>query len=109
MVDYDRSLNWTDFPQERKVKGSSNMPGKLTIQWGKTSNDFNKVPYNYLDDAIKLAKGYLLQEAARIRDQVKLATSKVEIDGSVLQNQGDRWVEEVETNWKQRGFAVLVK
>ena len=107
--DWSKALRVEDRIYERKVIGSTTVPGKLTIQWGKWDPDFNKIPFTELDEALKLGKAYLLQEAARLRDAVKLNNTKIEVNGSVLKTDGDKWEEEVMTSWKTRGWAILVK
>jgi hypothetical protein len=104
LVDFTRALQIDDRPQERKVYGLLSTPGDITLQWLKVSEDFNDIIYSHVDNAIKLAKGFLMQDAARIRSQVTV-NSKATLESSVIKADGDRYVEEVENEWKNRGFA----
>ena len=108
LVDYTKALRVVDYPEERKVKGSTNISGALFIQWASKSEDFNKIIFNYKDDAIKLGKAYLIQDSFRLREQVKIS-GKIEINTTALIDQANTWEEEVMAKWTTRGFAVIAK
>lgn len=109
VIDYSKAVRVEDYPDQRVVKGSTSLSGYLSIQWAKWSKDFSKITFSYIDDAIKLAKAYLLKEAARLRDQFQINTSKVSVNGDALREDARIWEEEVISNWKGRGFPVMVK
>jgi hypothetical protein len=108
LMDYSRALRINDYPDLQKVKGFTNISGDITIIWAQKSNIFNDIPYNFKDDAIKLAKAYLLQDITRLRDQLKVST-KIEIDTATMKADGDRWEESVIRKWETRARAVIVK
>lgn len=109
ITDYAHALHIEDFPNERKVKGSTTTAGFLSIQWAKRSTNFGDVTFTHLDDAIKLAKAYLLQDAARLRDSIKLANSKIDIDINKIAADGEKWEDEVMNRWSRKGFGIVVK
>jgi hypothetical protein len=109
MIDYIKAVRVTDYPNERKVRGSSNIAGELLIKWASSTEDFSDIQYNKKDDAIKLAQGYLLKEAARLRSQAVITSSKVSINTDVLLRDGEAYIQEVTQSWKSRGFAVVGK
>lgn len=108
IIDYTKALRVEDYPQDRKIKGETNLSGTLTVEWAKKSIYFNDIIYNYKDDAIKLAKAYLLQDSYRLREQAKVQ-SKVEINTQVFLEDASRWETEVTEKWKKRGFAIIIK
>ena len=109
LTDYAHAFYIQDYPDERLVKGSTTTTGYLSIQWARRSNKFSDITFSYLDDAIKLAKAYLLQDASRLRDSVKLANSKIDIDINKIAADGEKWETEVMKRWSRRGSGVLVK
>ncbi len=109
LIDYSQALRVEDYPNAREVRGSTAVRGTLSIQWLKRSNDFNDVQFTYLDEALKLSKAYLMQDAYRLRETAKVNNSKVEINSQPLKDDAEKWEAEVMASWKQRGFAVIVK
>ena len=109
MVNHAHALDVWDSPQERKVRGSTTTYGTLSIQWAKYSLNFNQIPFNYKDDAIKLGKAFLIQDASRIRGAAKIPGSSVDLDENPLLKDSDRWEEEVITLWKASGSVAIVK
>jgi len=108
LIDYTQAFMLEDYPEERKLKGSTSISGTLTVQWAKRSDSFSSIYYNHKEDAILLGKAYLLQESARLRSQAQIQT-KVSIDVSRMAEDGQRWEQEINQKWKSRGFAVLAK
>lgn len=108
LMDYTQAFMIEDYPEERKIKGSTTLSGGLTVQWAKRSDNFGSIYYNHKDDAILLGKAFLLQDAGRLRSQAQIQ-SKVSIDVSKLLEDGTRWEQEVFTKWKSRGFATIAK
>lgn len=108
MVDWTKAIRVDDYPNERKVRGSSNISGDMFFQWAKKSDDFSDIPYNHKDDALKLSKAYLVYDVNRIRSQSKI-TSKVDINMSELVNEAQTWEKEVILRWKTRVSAVIGK
>ena len=109
LTDFVRALEINDYPEERKVKGCVNVSGELVLTWGSSFEDFSRINYIYKDDAIKLAKGYLLIEAARIRGQVAVPNQKVGLSPDSLRADGDRYVEEVISVWSTKPRPVVLK
>lgn len=109
LINFSHALRVEDYMNERQIRGSTTTVGTLSVQWAKYSDDFGTIPFTFLDDAIKLGKAYFMQDAARLRDSMKLNASKVDIDGAALLRDGTRWEEEVMDSWKNRGFPVIIK
>jgi len=108
IMDFNRAVEVNDVMDQRVVRGCVSTPGDLTIQWAKKSDDFSAINYSRREDALRLAKGYLLQDAARIRSQVQVQ-AKAMLETSMLKADGDSYVAEVEGKWKRRGFASATK
>lgn len=108
LMDYTQAFMIEDYPEERKIKGSTTLSGTLTVQWAKRSINFSNIYYNHKEDALQLGKAYLLQESGRLRSQAQVQ-SKVSIDVSRMVEDGLRWEAEISAKWKNRGFAVVAK
>lgn len=109
LVDFGRSLKVEEFPTERKLKGFTETSGTLLVQWAAMSHDFGLIPYNHIDNAIKLAKGYLMLDAANLRAGAQIQASKILLDTNTLIQMGTKYVEEAESFFKNRIAAILVK
>jgi len=96
-----------DFQEDREVRGSVNVNGILSLVFACYSDNFSDVRFNHKEEAIKLAKAYLIQNAFMLREQLKIQT-KVEVNTQALLSMAQQWEQEVMSEWGT-GRPVVVK
>jgi len=108
LTDYHKVHQIFDYPNLRKLKGFSSVASNLYVRWATAVENFDLIDYRYKDDALKLAKAYLMQDAYRKRELLSVQSSKITINSSPLAEQATAWETEVIEGWKTRGFPVIV-
>jgi len=108
IVGQNAAVRVEDYPQYRKVEGSTNTPGNLSIQFATKSDNFDHIQYVHKEDALKLGKAYLLESAHNLREQVKIQ-SKVEINSQAFLPTAEKWEREVIEKWKSTVHAIVTK
>lgn len=108
IIDTNKAFRANIDPQNRKVKGFSNMMGKLVITWGKLSENFDKIPYNRLDEVIKLCKSNLLDHIGRVRgmQQSNLPNS---FNYQLLLDTAKEWRKDVVDKWQKMSKIVIIR
>ena len=97
----------TDYQDQRKVKGFVNISSILMIRWAHYITDFEQVKFQEKENAISLAKAYLMEDAYRQRESLKVVSGKIEINSASFAEQMERMRSTVLESWKQRGYAVI--
>jgi hypothetical protein len=108
VVDSMIAVRVEDHPEDRVLRGSSNIAGNLSIQFACMAEDFNRIRFQHKEDAITLAKAFFLQDSSRLREQLKIQ-GKIEINSSVLSTQAEAWEQAVLQRWQGRSNAIVVK
>jgi hypothetical protein len=95
-------------PDERCLKGYSNVAGVLIVSWAQYFWDWNKIRFEHTEDVIKMCKVYALRFVGGIRSQSDPNTG-VTIDGSSFLEEANKLEEEVLTNrWEGRSPVIVL-
>jgi len=92
----------------RKVTGYNNYGGRLNITWAEVSGSYLDVPFNDLQDVIKLSQAYLLFYFGDLRNQTADNTPS-DIDGSDFISRAEDLRKYVIERWEDRPKIVVVK
>ena len=98
---------YTDL-SERKLKGYTNSPGKLSVIWAEYSSDFDDIPFNRLNDMIQLCQAKLLEQLAMIRGQAN-ADIPNEFNVSLFEDKAADLREEVMNKWRKISKIAIQK
>ena len=107
VMNYQKVERIDDLQDQRILKGFSSQPSQLMVRWAKKVSDFTAITFQYVDDAIKLAKSYLMQDAYRQRESIKVSSNKVDINSESFINMALTWEQEVTQAWKGRGVVTI--
>lgn len=83
----------------RKLKGYTTVNGELMIDWAKSSQDFNDVPFIRKTDVINLAKSKVLKGFSMLRSQLSSDVG-VEFNTSDFLSRADDLENKVMDKWK---------
>jgi hypothetical protein len=92
----------------RKLKGYTNVTGKLIIVWADYSTDFSKIPFSKIDEVQKLAKANILDYLGSIRGQQNTDVPN-QFNYSMFLDKAEDLREEVLDKWKRQTKVVLIR
>ena len=96
-----------DYPN-RKLYVYANSPGKLNIQWGKYSNDFNDVIFERKNDIIDLCTADLMLHLANSAALLTDSALEVNINVDYLKEMATSLKEAVMERWSQIPDVILL-
>ena len=107
IANYIKVERITDHQEERKLTGYCNISSILMVRWASYITDFEQIKFQEKETAMELAKAYLMEDAYRQRESLKVVSSKVEINSASFAEQMERMRISAISDWKTRGFAVI--
>lgn len=107
-IDDLRALKVEVDKNNRKVKGFANDNGELIITWAKSSNDFNKIPFDRKNEVLQLCQAELMRSIALIRSQLDPGTG-VTLNTDEFISRADSLEEKVMNKWKALSKVVVIR
>ena len=92
----------------RKLIGYSNLTGRITITWAKYSYDFGDIPFQRIDEVVKLAQAYIAEGFGNV---INLQSTDLpnNLDGDFLSTMANDYKEEVLTKWKGMTKVAIIR
>lgn len=85
--------------EDRKVRGYSNLSGRLYIVWAKKSYNWNDIPFNFQNDVERMAQAKILRGIGMLKKQFASSDIPVEIDADAFLDRAEELEEFVWERW----------
>jgi hypothetical protein len=100
MIDKGKAFRTFTDVQARKLKGYSTVTGKMSVIWANYDNDFSKIPFNFINDVVRLSQSKLLEQLLMIRAQANNSIPE-DFNDSLFEDKSDELKTEVMERWKK--------
>jgi hypothetical protein len=92
----------------RRLHGYTTISGEMLVTWARWDNQFSKIPYNKLDEVIKLSQSYLLETLGMIRGQMNQGLD-VDYNYQLFLDKAETLKEEILSNWKAHTKPIVLR
>ena len=97
------------YSEDRKIKGYSNLSGRLTVVWAKKSYNWNDIPFNFQNDVEKMAQAKMLRGIGMLKKQFASNGIPVEIDADAFLDRAEELEEFVWERWNGIPKIAIVR